>query len=208
MELFSMNLRKTLAFFSYLFHPLFIPVASALYYFFCNETYYTKPEKYFAVFQIAIITILLPILFYFLLRASGQVDSIMISKLSQRKIPLLIVSFLTIFLIRKSITFEHFPELHFYFLGGLISTLLALIALFFKRKASLHMISISSLTLFVIGLSIHNQTMAIYPIVFLVFMNGVVASSRLEMKAHTYWELAIGFLFGVLPQMLLLAIWL
>ncbi len=202
------TLKKTLPFFSYLFHPIFIPVYAALFYFFFNDSYFTNPEKYFAVFQIVIITILLPILFFFLLRISGQVDSIMISEISQRKIPLVIQCFLTILLVRKSITLDHYPEFHFFFLGGLLSTVLALVLLFLRTKASLHMIAISAFTVFVIGLSIHNQTRNINVIAFLVLMNGFVASSRLEMKAHTPKELMIGFLLGVIPQLLLLRFWL
>lgn len=198
------TLKKTLPFFSYLFHPIFIPVYAALFYFFGNDSYYTNPEKYFAVFQIVVITIVLPILIYFVLRSMGKVNSVMISDISQRKIPLFILCFLTIVLIRKSITLDHFPELYFFFLGGLFSTFIALILLFLKTKASLHMVAISALTIFVIGFSIHDQTQYINAIAFLVFMNGVVASSRLEMNAHTPKELVIGFLLGVIPQFLFL----
>jgi hypothetical protein len=201
-------LKKILPFFSYLFHPIFIPVYAALVYFFLNDSYYTNPEKYFAVFQIVIITIVLPTLIFFLLRATGQVNSIMISEISQRKIPLIIQCFLTILLVRKSITLDHFPEFHFFFLGGLLSTVFALVFLFFKTKASLHMVAISALTVFVIGLSIHNQSRNLNVIAFLVLMNGIVASSRLEMKAHTIKELVIGFLLGIIPQLLLLRFWL
>ena len=70
------------------------------------------------------------------------------------------------------------------------------------------MIAVSALTVFVIGLSIHNQTRNIDMIAFLVLMNGFVASSRLEMKAHTPKELVIGFISGVLPQLFLLPFWL
>ncbi len=202
------TLKKILPFFSYLFHPIFIPVYAALFYFFVNDTYFTNPEKYFALFQIVIITILLPILFFFVLRVAGQVDSIMISEISQRKIPLVIQCFLTILLVRKSITLDHFPEFHFFFLGGLLSTVVSLVLLFFKTKASLHMIAISAFTVFVIGLSVHNQARNINVIAFLVLMNGFVASSRLEMKAHTPKELVIGFLLGIIPQLLLLRLWL
>ncbi len=151
---------------------------------------------------------MLPILFFFVLRTTGKVDSIMISEISQRKIPLVIQCFLTIMLVRKSITLDHFPEFHFFFLGGLLSTILALILLFFRTKASLHMVGISALTVFIIGLSIHNQTRNINLIAFLVLMNGVVASSRLEMKAHTVKELVIGFVLGIIPQVLLFRFWL
>jgi hypothetical protein len=203
-----MNYKKILSFFSYLFHPIFIPVFAALIYFFFNDSTFTNPEKYFAIFQIVLFTILLPILFFFVLRASGKVDSVMITEISQRKIPLAIQCFLIIILIRKSITLEHFPELYYFFLGGLLSSFLALVLLFFKIKASLHLVAISALTIFVIGLSLHNQTRNINLIAFLVFMNVVVAFSRLEMKAHTSKELAIGFVLGVIPQLLLLYFWL
>lgn len=203
-----MNLKKILPVFSYLFHPIFIPVYTAFLYFFLNDSYYTNPEKYFAVLQIIIITIVLPLLFFFVLRATGQVNSIMVADISQRKIPLVIQCFLTILLLRKSITFEHFPEFHFFFLGGLLSTIVALILLFFKTKASLHMVAISALMVFVVGLSIHNQAWNLNMIAFLVLMNGFVASSRLEMKAHSPIELVLGFLFGVVPQLALLPFWL
>jgi hypothetical protein len=39
-------------------------------------------------------------------------------------------------------------------------------------------------------------------------MNGFVASSRLEMKAHTPRELLIGFIWGITPQLFLLPYWL
>ena len=201
-------MKKILHAFSYILHPLFIPVYAAVFYFFLNDSYYTNLEKYFALFQIVVITIVLPILFYFVLRTAGLVDSILFSDLSQRKIPLVIQCFLAILLVRKSITLDHFPEFHFFFLGGLLSTLLALILLFFRIKASLHMVAISAFTLFVIGLSIHNQTRNINAIAFLVLMNGFVASSRLEMKAHTPKELVIGLLLGIIPQILLMVFWL
>jgi len=207
-NLYKMNSRKILPFFSYIFHPIFISVYAALIYFYLNGSYFSNPEKYFAIFQIVVITILLPILFYLGLRTAGKVNSVMISEVSQRKIPLIIQCFLTILLIRKSITLDRFPEFYFFFLGGLLSTILALIFVFFKTKASLHMLAISALTVFVIGLSIHNQTQNINMIAIFVLMHGVVASSRLEMKAHTNKELVIGFLLGVIPQLLLLRFWL
>jgi hypothetical protein len=50
------------------------------------------------------------------------------------------------------------------------------------------MISISSLTVFIIGLSLHFQNPNTVLITVLLLLNGFVASSRLEMKAHTNTE--------------------
>lgn len=203
-----MNFKKILPVFSYIFHPIFISMYASLLYFFLNNSYYTNLEKYFALFQIAVITIVLPILTFFVLRATGHVTSMMVANISERKIPLVIQCFLTILLLQKSITLGHFPELYFFFLGGVFTTFLALILLFFKIKASLHLLAVSSLTLFAIGLSLHNQSRDLIVIAFLVLMNGFVASSRLELKAHTPKELVIGFILGVIPQLFLLPFWL
>ena len=92
--------------------------------------------------------------------------------------------------------------------GGLISTILAFLFLFVKRKASIHMLGISALTVFIIGLSIHTQINFVYSIAFLVLINGLVASSRLEMKAHNNTELIIGFVIGSIPQVALWFFWL
>lgn len=201
-------MKKILPFFSYLFHPLFIPVYATLFYLFLNGNRFENKEKLFVLFQISIITIIIPILTYFLLRSLGKVDSIMIYELAQRKIPLLLQCFLIITLVRNNITIDRYPELHFFFLGALFSTLVALFLLFLKVKASLHLLAISALTIFVIGLSIHLKIPNTYSIAFLILINGFVASSRLEMKAHTVKELFIGLIVGVTPQLLLLYLWL
>lgn len=201
-------MKKTLTFFSYLFHPIFIPVFATLLYFMFNESYFNDQQKILIVLQIVIVTIFIPISFFFLLRSLGKIDNIMVSELSQRKFPLMIQAVLIITLIQKSITLETIPELYFFFLGCLASTIMALIFLLCKMKVSLHMIGISTLTAFVIGLSFHTQTNIIYTIAFLIFMNGIVASSRLAMKAHTHQELVLGFFSGMLPQVVLWYFWL
>ncbi|SHM72074.1 hypothetical protein [Flavobacterium xanthum] len=201
-------MKKILPSFSYIFHPIFIPAIATLFYLFYNDADFVTHEKIFVLFQVVIVTVFIPILAFLLLRATGNIDSVMISKISQRKIPLIIHCFLIILLVRKSITIDRYTELHFFLLGGLLSTLLALILLFANIKASLHLIAISSLTVFVIGLSLHLRVQSIFTITILILLNGFIASSRLEMKAHTYKELVIGFCLGAIPQLLLLVLWL
>jgi hypothetical protein len=158
--------------------------------------------------QISVVTILIPMGLYFFLRHTGKIDSIMIANMDQRKIPLVFQSFLIILLLRKTILLEYYPELHFFFLGALFSTLFALGLLYLKTKASLHMLATSALTVFVFGLNIHLQTGSIYLVPFLLLMNGFVASSRLVMQAHTPNELIIGLLLGSIPQLAFLFLWL
>jgi hypothetical protein len=181
---------------------------ATLFYLFLNASTFATEEKLFVFFQVLMITACIPLLFFLILRALGKIDSIMIAELSQRKLPLILQCFLIIFLVRKIITIDRYPELHFFFLGALLTTILALLFLFTNIKASLHMMAISGLTVFVIALSLHFQLQNTFVIAFLILINGFVASSRIEMKAHTTKELIIGFFLGSFPQLLILFLWL
>ncbi|MBY0486825.1 MAG: hypothetical protein K2P85_06535 [Flavobacteriaceae bacterium] len=201
-------MKKVLPFFSYLFHPIFIPVLGTVFYILYSDGYYAKEQYYLLMFQVIIITFFLPLSFFYLLRTFGKVDTIMLSDASQRKIPLLMQIALTIILISKSVTIDRFPELYFFFLGAICSTVIAFTLIYAKIKASIHMIALSALSFFVIGMSVHHELNIIYSIATLFLATGIVASSRLFMKAHTMEELIIGYVAGMLPQMVLWVFWL
>jgi len=201
-------LKKILPIFSYILHPIFISMYATLFYLLCKGDIFTNQEKYYVLFQILIITILVPILFFMLLKSTGHVKSVMIHETAQRRIPLILQCFLYILLVKRSILITRYPELHFFFLGALFSTILALVCSLFKIKASLHMMAISGLTIFVIGLGIHLQMQNPYWAALLILLTGIVASSRLEMEAHSPYELVIGTFLGIFPQLLFLYLWL
>ncbi|MEN2414263.1 hypothetical protein [Flavobacterium mesophilum] len=201
-------MKKILPLFSYILHPIFIAMYTTLFYLFCKEDAFSNNEKYFVLFQILIITILVPIMFFLLLKSTGHVTSIMVHETSQRKIPLVLQCFLYILLVKRSIIITRYPELHFFFLGALFTTILALVCSLFKIKASLHVAAISGFAIFVIGMNMHLQMQNPYWPALLILLTGIVASSRLEMQAHDAKEILIGLSIGVLPQLLFLFLWL
>ncbi len=201
-------MKKILPLFSYAFHPIFIPILGTLFYLKFSENYFAKDHFLLLLLQIVIITFLLPLSFFYLLKNIGKVDTIMLSDISQRKIPLLLQLLLTIVLLQKSVTIDRFFELYFFFLSGLISILIAFLLLFFKFKASIHMIGISTLTFFTIGVSLENSLNINYLIALLFLITGAIGSSRLQLKAHTMSELILGYCIGMLPQIGLWWLWL
>lgn len=70
------------------------------------------------------------------------------------------------------------------------------------------MLAITGFTIFVIGLNIHLQMQNPYWPALLILLSGIVASSRIEMKAHTSREILIGLAIGIMPQLLFLFLWL
>ncbi|MGH2665890.1 hypothetical protein [Flavobacterium sp.] len=137
-----------------------------------------------------------------------KIDSIMVPSVSQRKIPLLLHIVLLAMLILKSTSIDAIPELFYFYLGSIISSGLALLLVVFNRKASLHMLGMASLTVFSISCCLHFQAKEVVFIALLLLCNGLVASSRLFMKAHTTNELILGYLIGLFPQLFLLFFWL
>ncbi|MGE4347896.1 MAG: hypothetical protein AB7D46_10875 [Flavobacteriaceae bacterium] len=200
-------MKKFLPIFSYVFHPLFIPVMATLFYFYFGTNYFLFREIYIIIIQTVIVTVIIPILFFWLLYVLKKADSIMVADINQRKIPLLVQTLLFFYLIAKIIRIEYFHELYFCFLASIASTFLAFGLLFLRKKASLHLMGITGFLTFVILLSIHTQNNFVPFIAFLVFVCGAVASSRLFMKAHTPKELVLGSFIGILPQLAFAYFW-
>ena len=194
--------------FSYVFHPLFIPLMGTLIYLAISPLHYSEAQVLYLCLQVSLLTIFIPLAFYFWLKTVGKADSVMLQKVEQRRIPVFISCILLYILTFKSITQAALPELHFFLLGGLLSNILTFLYLFMKVKASIHQMGIAALTCFVMGLSMNYHVDLSYGIALLLLLNGLVASSRLTMQAHTYQELVIGLGIGSIPQLALWWYWL
>ncbi|MAY21897.1 MAG: hypothetical protein CMC74_03875 [Flavobacteriaceae bacterium] len=193
---------------AYIWHPLLMPLLGTLIYFIITPRYFDIEIIKAKVIAIAILSLFIPIVTYFLLKNLRMVNSIKLEQVWERKIPLMLQSLLILAITK--LVFDPYisPELYFFFVGILFSTLSALLMVFFKIKISLHQMGIAGLTLFVIALSVHFQVNMLLWIALFLFANGWVASSRLYTKSHTQLELILGFFFGVIPQLLVLNSWL
>jgi hypothetical protein len=203
-----MDFKKCLPVFSYIFHPIFSSIYGTLFFFGIAKNYFNNPQIYITLIQVTILTVLMPLSMYFLFRSLGLLSSFTEASIAERRMPIAIQAILLFVLIKYSISKEMFTELYYFFLGGLLSTLVVLSAVLLKFKASLHMIGISALTAFIYGLSVYYQLPFTYLIGICIICMGFVASSRLYKKAHTPIELIAGIFIGMVPQLLLFKYWL
>lgn len=187
--------------FSYIFHPIFISIYGAVFYFIFTKNISLLAEVYLSFIQIFILTILLPLCFYALLKTLKIVKSFTEATIEERKFPIFIQILLLYCLLNFTILVSHFPELYKFFQAGLISAFLVFISVMLKFKASLHMIGITSLFVFVMMFTSYLEIEATYTLAYLIMCMGFVASSRLYMKAHTPTELLVGIVIGALPQL-------
>ena len=193
---------------SYIFHPLLMPFLAAAFYFSKSPRFFPIPIVKAKLFSLVLLTFLLPILLFFVLKTLKKVSSINLATTKERIIPLVINCLIIIFIIQNVLPYNEIIELYFFFIGILLSTLSCLILALLNFKASIHMIASSGVLFFFIALSIHfniniNGTIALFFIII-----GAIATSRLHLNAHTHIELIIGFFVGLIPQLLVLNYWL
>lgn len=193
---------------SYIFHPLWMPFVGSLFYFLVTPRFFPLPLIQAKLLAIAITTIFIPVVFYFLLKNLGKADSIFLKDVNHRRWPLFFYSLLIGLNLYQILNIYNYPALFYFFTGILLSVVTAFIFAWLKVKVSLHMLGLSGILMFVLALSIYYRLNLIYTIAFLIASLGLTASSRLHYKAHTMMELILGLLIGLLPQLILLNYWL
>jgi len=192
---------------SYLFHPLFIPIGGTVIYF-SIAPYSTLEIQSGNILPIFILTVIIPIIFFLILKNLGVISSIFLPTLQERKYPLYISCIIFLMILYKVIPNNYVNELFFFFTGLLSATGTALILLFFKFKTSMHLLGMGSILTFMIALSIHFEVNITLAISAFTLFTGLVATSRLYLKAHTKNELFIGLLIGCCSQLIILKYWL
>lgn len=148
-------------------------------------------------------TFLMPGLTVFMMTKTGQVHSLLLRTAQERRLPFLMTTlyyFMAYYLMRE----VRVPSLFsMTMLGAAISVGIAAGVTFFW-KISIHMIGIGGVCGALLGLCRYLDADLTYPLVAFIVLSGLLASARLERKAHTPAQLLVGFLVGVLSIFVLL----
>jgi len=193
---------------SYIFHPLFTPILGTVAYFVLTPKYSPLNIQSGNILPIFILTIIIPIIAYFILRNVGLVSSVFMPNLQERKYPLYINIALLLMIVYKVIPYNYTNELYYFFIGLICAYFSSLILLLFNFKSSMHLISMGSIVMYLISLSIHFEINITILLCFFIVATGLVASSRLYLKAHSNAELIIGLIIGLTSQLLTIKFWL
>ncbi|MEP2937483.1 MAG: hypothetical protein ABJM06_09115 [Gilvibacter sp.] len=193
---------------SYLFHPLLMPLLGTFLYYFITPRFIEPEVIQLKLLAIVIITLLVPLVSFMLLKNLGLINSMYLEEVHERKAPLIIQCLLLLLILKMVFNPYDSIELYYFFVGILFSTISAFILTIFKFKISLHMMAVAGVTFFIVALSAHFGKNLIMMLSFLFIVNGWVASSRLEARAHTPAELIVGFFLGLVPQLVMLNFWL
>jgi hypothetical protein len=193
---------------SFIFHPLIMPFLGVLFYFLKSPRFIPDFTIKAKLFSIGILTVVLPILLFYLLKTISKINSFYLETTKERIWPLILNCTIVILILSRVLTQNEIPELYFFFIGILCSTLACLILAFLNFKVSIHMIASAGLFMFVVAIGIHFKININGTIAFMCIVMGAIATSRLHLKAHSTIELIMGFFIGLIPQLIMLNYWL
>ena len=189
---------------SSLFHPLIMPIFGLLI-IFNTDSYinYAIPIelKEAVLFLVGTCTFIIPLLLTLLLLNRKIINSLEMESQKERIIPYaftIIFYVFTLYLLKRA----PIPPIIFNFvIGATLSVILAFI-INIKWKISAHMIGIGGLVGALCCVSILLEIYITPYIIFALFIAGLIGSSRLELKAHTQLQIYIGFIIGIICQII------
>ena len=194
-------------FISVFFHPINFPIIGALIYFLYRPKYIFKPQEYLILSVILIGTYIFPIVFLIILKRYKMIHSYHMVSIEERKFPTLLFTAISIIIgnwLLKSTVVDLLATLFF---GYSLAFLVSYVFLYFKQKISLHTAAIGGLIGFLIYFSYYYQINLVLLLAFFFLLSGLIASSRLRLKAHTLREVFFGFFVGLICQFMLFFIY-
>jgi nitrate reductase NapE component len=192
-----------IAFFSYLFHPIFIPLYVGLFLVYIHPSAFagfSNGDKRQTILIILLNLVFFPLISVLLLKALGFIQSIFLHTQRDRIIPYIAcgIFFFWAYTVFKQQTV--YPLiLTSFVLGIFLASSVALIAnIYFK--VSMHAIGMGGwLGIFYIILK-DSQMLMTWPLCFVLLMSGFVCSARLLKGSHKPKDIYSGLLIGIITQ--------
>lgn len=203
-NLHSPLLRFTATFFSYLFHPLFIIAWVSLYLLFINHLVFigaTSFEKIIVFLRIFSTSVFLPLVTVFLLKGLGFISSIQLKTQKDRIIPYVacITFFFWSFYVSKQLGDPH--ELKAFLLSCFIAASASLLINNYM-KVSMHAMAAGGLVTLFTLLLFANRLDDVFSLLFVFLISGIICTSRFIASDHKPAEISVGFIAGILIQVI------
>lgn len=193
-------------FFSFIFHPLFIPLIATWFLAYVQPGYFTgipSQEKLLILIRVGFNTIFYPALTVVLLKALGFIKSIFLKTQRERIIPYIATN---VFYFWMFLVFKNQPEVPVILTGFMFGAFLAssagLIAnIYFK--ISMHALGVGSLCGLMLIIIFSGFSFAIFLTAMLAFIiTGVVCTSRMIVSDHKPFDIYSGIFISILCQII------
>lgn len=187
---------------SYVFHPIIFPIIGTVLYFIFLPRHIDSSVKNSIIVSTLITTYILPLIFIYLLKVLKLITTYDMETTEERKFPLLFFTILSYILGILLYRTNMINELAIYYFGMTITLLVAYLLLYKNFKISLHTIGVGGLIGFLIMFSYNYHLNLIIILAFFFILAGIIATSRLKLKAHHSKEVFSGFALAISAQVI------
>ncbi|MFY7670324.1 hypothetical protein ACOSP6_04495 [Tenacibaculum sp. MEBiC06402] len=189
-------------FLSTILHPIVMPTIGLLLYFYLYPYQVDIREQLYFLSIVFLGTYILPIFILIFLKLTRRINSVNLPSIRERKMPLLIMMCVFLVLARYFSYFRNSQDLAYLFYGTLLGLICIYLIFFTGVKTSIHLLSIGSAVGYFIVFQLLYDTSVLPLIIILILLSGLLASSRLYLKAHTPKEVYLGFILGIGCQLI------
>ena len=190
-------------FISTILHPIVLPTLGVFLYFVFVSQSFEKKLQLIVLGLVFALTYVVPVLLLLFLKSFGFIKDFQVSTIKERRIPVIFMIFLLYFLGNTILQIPTIRNLGILFYGTSLSLTCIYILFSVKLKSSLHLVSMGNMIGFFLIMTNINSLSMLPIILLLILLSGILASSRLYLKAHTPVELLIGFSLGIVCQFIL-----
>ena len=190
-------------FISTILHPIVLPTLGVFLYFVFVSQSFDKRLQLIVLGLVFALTYVVPVLLLLFLRNFGFIKDFQVSTIKERRFPVIFMILLLYFLGNTIIQIPTIRNLGILFYGTSLSLICIYILFSVKLKSSLHLVSMGNMIGFFLIMTNINSLSMLPIIILLILLSGILASSRLYLKAHTPVELLIGFFLGIVCQFIL-----
>ncbi|MGC4100691.1 hypothetical protein [Ferruginibacter sp.] len=191
-------------FFSYVFHPLFVPTYVVAFLAFVHPSYFaglTTYEKYRIVFTTVLNTVFFPAFAILLMKGLGFIKSVMLHSRQDRIGPYL--SSMIFYFWAAWVFFKSTPQLALimpsFMTGVFLTTVVGLLSnIYFK--ISMHAMGMGGLVGIFLIIMLYNTMLMTWPLCIAVLIAGIVCTSRLIVSDHSPKEIYWGLFWGLVCQ--------
>jgi hypothetical protein len=188
-------------FISVILHPIVIPTIGVMLYFLLIPTNFISNQKLIILSLIFVVTYLIPLLILAVFKKLKIIENYQTESIKERKLPVALMVTLFYVLGNTLNTIAHLKDLGLLFYATSLGLFIVYLLFYFKIKASLHLFSLGiPIGFFMVLNNLYTQPILIV-IILLFLVSGIVASARLNLKAHTTKEIYIGFFTGILSSL-------
>jgi hypothetical protein len=190
-------MKQIARFFSYLFHPILMPIVGVIIIFNSGIYLASLPAEVirFSYLIVSLFGVIIPLTLFCILVYWHLLQDIEISERKERFIPtiLTIISIFVLFiLINRTVPIRLLRS----FILSMDIVLISYLISNLKLKTSLHMLGLGGITGLISIISFLYRADLFFWLSAVLLVSGIVGSARLQLKAHNLDEIILGYFIG------------